>query len=753
MRLKRLELSGFKSFAKKTVLEFPAAISGIVGPNGSGKSNIVEGIRWALGEQAFKNLRGKKSEDFIFSGSPTSPRLGKASATLIFDPVRSKKPSVSASLPSWANWTSNGVDASKTPSFDYEEAIISRKVFRDGVNEYLINDSQVRLKDIVEFLGKIGLGPSSHHIISQGESDRILNASPKEKREMLEDALGLKIYQLKRQEAEKKLEKTEENINSVEVLRKEIQPHLKFLKKQAEKAEKAQVIREKLHELCRIYFSKKENFLKKEFERIKSEKNQPFVELQNLEEKTRNIRTELEKEGKEQPLSYAEFENQIEELRKKRLGLERDLGRCEGMIEIEEERRKEIAGGLIERPAVLEFIEKLNRLLKEGFSKIVFEKIKKAVGDFSEAIKAEKQAAANTELNALKSRREEIVSNLEVVRKEEEEVSSKLASVKKEAAEEEKTRRIMERELYEAELKSAALRNQLNFLENKEEELKRQKERLETEKREMERYIGSAISLNSEEFFEEGESEEAAKEIERLKIKLEDSEGLGGDVLKEYKQVKARDDFFDKELNDLGKAKTSLIDLMGRLSRKIDEDFKKGISDINREFQNFFALMFGGGSASLNLKFRIPNPKIKKDGDEIQNFSLEEEEKQKEEEEEGVEISVNLPRKRIHSLDTLSGGERALTSIALLFAMTRVNPPPFLVLDEVDAALDESNSQKYAKMLKDLSRRAQLILVTHNRETMKQADILYGVTMGSSGISQVLSVKFEEAQELAAECK
>jgi len=153
MRLKRLELTGFKSFAKHVVLELPAQISAIVGPNGSGKSNIVESIQWALGEQSLKSLRGKKSEDFIFNGSASVPRLGKASVTLVFDPGKHLE------------------------TLGYDEVIISRRAYRDGVNEYLINNSQVRLKDVVELLSKLGLGASSHHIISQGESDRILSAS------------------------------------------------------------------------------------------------------------------------------------------------------------------------------------------------------------------------------------------------------------------------------------------------------------------------------------------------------------------------------------------------------------------------------------------------------------------------------------------------------------------------------------------------------------------------------------------------
>ena len=161
--------------------------------------------------------------------------------------------------------------------------------------------------------------------------------------------------------------------------------------------------------------------------------------------------------------------------------------------------------------------------------------------------------------------------------------------------------------------------------------------------------------------------------------------------------------------------------------------------------------MFGGGKAELKVMASKRRKKfIPQGGESAEDLILktgEEAAVQDEEGDEGVEVSVSLPKKRISSLDMLSGGERALTSIALLFAMSQVNPPPFLLLDETDAALDEANSQKYGKMLQGLSERTQLILITHNRQTMKQAGVIYGVTMGSDSISKFLSIKFTEAEK------
>ena len=200
MHLKSLELSGFKSFAKKSDLSFTTAVTAIVGPNGSGKSNVAEAFRFVLGEQYIKSLRGKKTEDLIFNGSNAAPRQNRASAKLVFD-----------------NTPENG---KRLLDIDFDEVSIERVIHRDGSSEYLINGSSVRLKDIVELLAAANIGSSGHHIISQGEADRVLSANPKERREMIEDALGLRIYQYKKTESLKKLEKTDENKKQVEALKK-----------------------------------------------------------------------------------------------------------------------------------------------------------------------------------------------------------------------------------------------------------------------------------------------------------------------------------------------------------------------------------------------------------------------------------------------------------------------------------------------------------------------------------------------------
>ena len=217
MHLKKLEISGFKSFANKTTLDFSFSRAGvpvvtaIVGPNGSGKSNIADAIRWAMGEQSMKNLRGKKSEDIIFAGSGKKARLGSAQVTLFLDNTDKKIP------------------------LEFEEVLITRKIFRSGEGEYLINGSRVRLQDVVDLLAKAGIGKESYSIINQGMADAVLSATPLERRSIIEEAAGVKQYQIKKERAIRKLDSTRENLNRARDLAEEIKPHLRMLKRQAEK--------------------------------------------------------------------------------------------------------------------------------------------------------------------------------------------------------------------------------------------------------------------------------------------------------------------------------------------------------------------------------------------------------------------------------------------------------------------------------------------------------------------------------------
>ena len=730
MQLKRLELSGFKSFAKNTLLEFPVPISAVVGPNGSGKSNVADAIRWVLGEQSIKSLRGKRGEDLIFAGSSNVSRMPKASAVLVFDNAGREFP----------------LEPARAGGF--EEVSIGRRVYRDGLNDYLINGSEVRLKDIVELLAKVGFGSSQHHIIGQGEADRILYSSPSERREMIEDALGLKIFHLRRMEAGRKLERASENIQQVEALRKEIQPHLKFLKSQAEKFKVASELREKLKSEFQIYLSRKLAMIDQRGREVGERKHGPASELKKIESEIASVRERIEREEKKEakePGRNKLLEEKLKKAREDEMASLRELGRLEGVIAVQERGSNRAVEEVVPKKDVEKILSALTQRVDQALKENALEKIlailgdiKKSVFEFLQNLPGQKKTGEFS-LEDNKKGLSELKLKIERLQKEGRELSEEYEREASRARKEAEETRKDEKRFYHLELEAGKLKDALRSIELEEEKVKLLRDEYGRELEEARAYTGGEIA-KGEPFSSPEELEDFRKKLERIKIKLEEAGGIDPAVLKEYREISSRDEFLDKELSDLTESREKLREVMKELEDRLKHDFKSGVSKINEEFQKFFHTMFGGGKASL----KVIEKTHRKESDES------EESGEVEEVEEGIDISVDLPRKRIKSLEMLSGGERALTSIALLFAVSAVHPPPFSVLDETDAALDEANSQRYAKMLEDLSKTTQLIVITHNRTTMKYAGILYGVTMGSDGVSKLLSIKFEEAGALVS---
>ncbi|MCH7883155.1 AAA family ATPase [Patescibacteria group bacterium] len=726
-QLKKLEISGFKSFAKPCRFEFSPFITAIVGPNGSGKSNIAEAIRWVLGEQSLKSLRGKKGEDLIFSGSHTSPRLSKASVYLVFDNSKKQFP------------------------LDFNEVTIGRRVYRDGQGEYLVNGSEVRLKEMVELLSHVGLGVSHPHIISQGESDRILYVSSSQRQDMIEDALGLKIYQYKRQDAEKKLVKTEENMRHAQALRKEIQPHLQHLERLCEKFKKTSEIKAELKETLKEYLARMRLTLKGEEKELDAQKSVPHKEAQDLEKKLAELRRELHdlRDRNSQPKELIELEKELASIREKRAGMERELGRLEGIFEAastkgmsEEDTipREEVENMFIQTEDTLSLaletdnIDEVHGIVQEALSRL---------GDFFNRLTGSHAEDSGFPAPELAKRRQELEAALGEVNKKEKILVLRHDTHRSSFYEKESQKRRLEDEVMHSESKLSGYKEILRDFVLQEEKLRLRREEFQREFNEAGHYIEtSEIPSATPDPISEREREKMRRAIDHLKFRLEEAGGVDFDVLKEHEELRERDLFFERELADLAKSAKGLREISRELAKKIENDFTKGLEKITKEFQRFFEAMFGGGYARLYAVSRGGlRGRRNKDEDLSAEVSVKES---------GVEIDVRMPWKKIKGLDMLSGGERALTSIAFLFAMATVKPPPFLVLDETDSALDEANSRRYAELLKKLSHTTQIITITHNRETMKQTDVLYGVTVGSDGVSRLLSLKFSEAKDFAS---
>ena len=744
MYLKELTINGFKSFAKKGELEFSAQVTGIVGPNGSGKSNVAEAFRFVLGEQSVKSMRGKKGEDLIFSGTDKVARTNRASVSVVMD------------------------NASKTFPVDFDEVQIERTVHRDGSNEYAINGSRVRLKDIQELLASANIGSTGHHIISQGEADRILTASAKERREMIEDALGLKIYQYKKAESERKLAKTVENIAQVTLLRKEAAPHLNFLERQIKKIEKSLSLQEELKKVYAEYLKREDTYIAFHHDRLKAERDTPAKTLEKKKVEITELKAALDKEETkdERRDELVTLEGDLSKLRGERQEMLRKSGQLEGQITYI---RKQIADKksrtgtkdtlvpFLQVESVFETVaddaEKAlakndEALVRRSLTDIVHI-LRKFVRDISEGEVAPDTEAEEKELKDLQQEKEQLDAELDKVGAKEEKLQAESEALKSDLEASSVESREAERQLF-------AAMNEVRVAETEINRIDRELDALERDREEFKRELQEAVSLlgrTASEYYNHiigggdkpipvetiaGEDRqpqrERRRELEKMKIRLEEL-GIGAteDIEKEYKDAKERDEFLEKEIADLESSVTKLEQLIDELTVELNEQFSVGIEKIGAEFKNFFTLMFGGGSAAL---------KTDEDGevfDEEEDGPVEE----------GIELDVQLPNKRVRGLDMLSGGERALTSIALIFAMSQVNPPPFIILDETDAALDEANSRRYGDMIEALAEKSQLILITHNRETMSRASILYGVTMGGDGVSKLLSVKFDEAVAVA----
>ena len=742
MYLKELTINGFKSFAKKSDFEFSAPITAIVGPNGSGKSNVAESFRFVLGEQSVKSMRGKRGEDLIWGGSDKIARGNRAAVELVFDNTK------------------------RTFTLDFDEVKVERIVHRDGVNEYKLNGSQVRLKDVHELLANANIGSTGHHIISQGEADRILSAGPKERREMIEDALGLKVFQIKKQETDRKLQKTQDNIEQVQSLRREAAPHLKYLKKQVEKAERSLEVQTELRRAYAEYLKREDTYIAFHHDALADKRRVPVAELSALSEKITAAKEALqdnEDEAAKEALQEVERDYKIATTARQQA--QHELSQLQGQISFLERRLAHAkksetpTSRLIPQAHLEELVEDIAGKAEKALSNGGEDTLRRALGDLILQLRSFLHKSEGEVIDTTEADKEELGKVNKHIRVAEEAVAAALETEKTAEGQvvairtakmtDLESKRIAERDMFDLMQQRREREADITQIDNELAVLQRDRDDFKQELQEAVSLLGrgasdyfnfKVVDENETEVLHDSIVNEARevqrsrrRQVEKLKIRLEEL-GIGAteDLLLEYQNAKERDEFLEKELADLETSVQNLRTLITELQGKLEEQFNVGVEKIATEFSKFFALMFGGGSAGLE-RVAIKNRQSEDDEDEAVVV------------EEGIDLIVSLPNKRVRGLDMLSGGERALTSIALIFAMSQVNPPPFIILDETDAALDEANSRRYGDMIEALAKKSQLVLITHNRETMSRAGILYGITMGLDGMSKVLSVKFDEA--------
>ncbi len=258
MYLKRLEMLGFKSFATRTQLEYSTGITAVVGPNGAGKSNVADAVRWVLGEQSMRQLRGKKSEDIIFAGGHGKAALGMAEVSLTLDNSTGWVPS------------------------EYSEIVVTRRSYRSGENEYLINKQKVRLKDVVLLLAQARIGHDSYTVVGQGLIDAALSLRAEERRGLFEDAAGIRPYQVQRADAENRLRQTEQNLERLRDIVSEIEPRLVPLAEQARRAVESQQLNSELQEVLLTWYAL-------QWRRLRSAREQSEEAEQAMERNVRDV--------------------------------------------------------------------------------------------------------------------------------------------------------------------------------------------------------------------------------------------------------------------------------------------------------------------------------------------------------------------------------------------------------------------------------------------------------------------------------
>ena len=728
--LKKIELNGFKSFAGRTVLEFPSGITAIVGPNGSGKSNVVDAIRWLLGEREARNLRGGKVEDLIFAGTPSRPKQGLAQASLHFENSRGFFP------------------------VDFTEVSIMREVSRNGNNRYFLNKSEIRLKDLVDFFARVKLGTKGLTVVTQGNSDVFIRSTPIERREMLEEMIGLREYQIKKTRALNQLKNTDINLEKVKALIQEITPHLRSLRRQTGRWEKRDALKSELNELENNFFGSQLSYLNKETAAIEKEIQNHKNELRVFEEarskaedKQKAIETFEPKEREE----LKKIRIQTQDLLMKQSHLQKELGRLEAQLELHKEAPKSSEVSLARLTSLMNRVRDNLKAKLEGD----IEDLKKTIRELLKEIESVLESKGGDNFPAaLKSKFESLNQELQDIEK-------NLVNLKEREKHFEKSQEHFYHAFKNAITEVEAAKNKIEEWESHNQKRLFEKERLELRYEEIRRQINGA-GRKPEEFsnfksgldlsargLESGSLREIERKIFKLRGDLASIGEVDETIMKEAKETEERHAYLVKELEDIEKAQKDLKDLISELTEKIKVEFNEALIKINKEFNNFFRLMFDGGHARLKIKNQ-PRRKVGAPTEASEKYKIEEQvgEEVVDEEEEnknegGIEVDLNLPRKKIKSLEVLSGGERSLVGIAAIFALISVSPPPFLVLDEIDAPLDDKNTRRFSSILKEFSKKTQFIVVTHNRATMEVADVLYGVTLNPDGTSKILSIKLE----------
>ncbi len=700
MNISKLEIFGFKSFAKKETVVFDSGITGIVGPNGCGKTNIVDAIRWVLGEQKTKRLRSSKMEDVIFNGASNVKPLGLCEVYLTIENNKGLLP------------------------VEYSEVEIGRRLYRSGESEYFINRNNCRLKDISNLFVDTGLTSDAYSVIELNMIEQILSDKDDSRRQMFEEAAGVNKYKAKRRSALKKFDLNSRDLERIDDIILEIEIQVKALDLQLKRFKRHEKLTSELKELELDLASAR------------------ITDLENvilpLEEMLKKKNKVLQKTTSEKEVESVEFDNSREAYLKEKESLATMKAKVDKLtekllLEIQEKNLESSKGvGLLENE-LQKKISQLNQFDKDYIKIVSNQDVTNSLSDESkEKFKNKNYTVIETDkkYEKLKASIEDYKDKIDKYRKEQEFDFSKMdKSIKKiqdqinsnnlelEKKENDVNKAFIKMESIRAKLDSEKFSKDDLFYEIKEAEMKIAESKMK--KTQIEQNIiekfGNDIVLRD---VKDYNISDMVFRVEKIKRSIDSIGPINWAVKDEHEQKTAR-------LNNLLEQKADLIDAENNLKeaiKKIDivaqEQFFDTYNKVKENFEKMFTVFFNGGKGSIELSDL--NDPLNSD----------------------INIFAQPPGKRNNTLKMLSAGEKSLTAIALLFSIYQYKPSPFCILDEIDAPLDDINIKKFTDVIKDYSKTTQFIMVTHNKLTMESADCIYGVTAEKQGISKLMSIDF-----------
>lgn len=702
MHISKLELFGFKSFAKKQTILLNSGVTGIVGPNGCGKTNIVDAIRWVLGEQKTSRLRSTKMEDVIFNGASNIKPLGLCEVYLTVQNDKGLLP------------------------IEYEEVEIGRRLYRNGDSEYFINRTACRLKDIYNLFVDTGMSSDAYSVIELNMIEQILSDKDDSRRSMFEEAAGVNKYKSQRRSALRKFELNSRDLERIDDIILEIEMQVKSLELQLKRFKRHEKLSSQLKDIEINLASAKiidlergikplESLLKKKNTLLK--KNTSKKESESVELKDARSFYLTEKEIVEK--MKVDVDNLTENLLQEVQTKNRESSK--GMEVLEDELQKKISQlnkfdkDYIKIVSNNDVIKSLSNESRENFKNknytVIetdkkYENLKASIEDYKDKIQSynkEKEFDFNKIDDSIKEMQKKInLHKLELRNKEQDlnQAFMKMESIRIKIDADKFNKDDIFYDIKSAEMKIAESSIKISQIK----EVIKEKFGNDIELKKIKDYSISEMTYN----------------VEKIKRSIEAIGPINWAVSDEYEEQSKRLNILKEQRSDLLNSEKNLKDAIKKIDSVAKKQFLDTFEIIKNNFETMFGVFFSGGKGSINLE-DIEDP-LNSD----------------------VVIFAQPPGKKNNSLRMLSAGEKSLTAIALLFSIYQYKPSPFCILDEIDAPLDDINIKKFTDVISEYSKGTQFIMVTHNKLTMESADCIYGVTAEKKGISKVISINFAE---------